>query len=1048
MPDSTQHPPTCAPLPTMDGAHVQRYRHFRDLLNHGQVSLLLIAELEQLYYDIRPFTLPRLERDADRLLAKVQAMIFSLENMTREKEIDYRNSYLHGTLKSIERSIRDELRPYFRLPTTEFILHLEDVSANHGRAVGAKAANLAKLQRDLSFPVPRGFVVTTAAFHAFWAKTGLQDRIESEMAEVDTENPKALEVIGRKIRSWIMETPLPDDLEMAITQSGMTLTQEGSTSRLAVRSSAVGEDTETSFAGQYESVLNVSLKELIRAYKTVVASKYSAAALSYRLHHGLDDRETPMAVLILEMIEPQLSGVAYTADPVTEDQQSMRISAVSGLGGGLVGGSSSPDWSWRLEKKSFGILEESFHGQDSGLMKTDGLDRKLLSNLWRLTLRMEIFFQRPLDIEWAVDAENHLYFLQARPLLVVKTDAGSVVELSDEQLDHPVLLDGGQCASGGVAAGRVMILDATELEIPEESLQHMAQDSILVSPTASTALTPMVGMVRGIVTDVGSTASHLASVAREFGVPALFNTGQATKILKQGQEITLWASRGRIYHGVVEELARNIKPLKRPVFASPGHLRMQRLLDLISPLNLTDPLAPEFQKARCLTLHDIIRYCHEQSVQEMFAFGKDVDAAQHALRLKVSIPVQLYALDLDDGFRTGLTTCDEINVHDVASVPFQALWQGLAHPGLNWTSNIASSARGFLSLVSTNPESGREDALGGASYAFVSRDYLNLNIRFGYHLATVDALCGPDPELNYVTLHFAGGVAPYFSRSLRAQYMAEVLKRLGYTVTLRGDLIEASQKRLDQTSLQFVLDQTGRLLGSARLLDMAMNSPEQVVEFTDAFFEGRYDYHQPADPDAPETYYLINGYWRKVTDAQEDAVLQDGSQFASLGSVAAAQTMGRLIGKRYQEFLDTIEAYYYFPLAIAKDSLMGNGVAHVQVKPVSGDIDQAGGLAFGIRDWDNYFVFRINALEDNAILFEFRNGKRLQRQEVEIPIAAGSWHDLRVEHGDGEIRAYLNDSPIMTHQADRPLQGYVGLWTKADSVTLFRKLQLQKMSTG
>lgn len=1044
MPGSTQQSLSCAPLPAMDGVHVQHYRHFRKLLDHSRASLMLMAELEQLYHDVRPFTLPRLERDADRLLAEVQGMLFSLENMARENRTVHQNSYLHGTLKSLERSIRDELRPYFRLPTTEFILHLTDVTSNHDRAVGAKAANLAKLHRELSFTVPRGFVVTTAAFHALWTKTGLKERIEGEMAEVDAGNPAALEIVGRKIRSWIMETPLPSNLEEAITQSGISLIREDQMLRLAVRSSAIGEDSETSFAGQYESVLNVSLDQLIRAYKTVVASKYTTAALSYRMHHGLDDRETPMAVLVLEMVVPRLSGVVYTADPVNEDQGSMRVNAVSGLGEGLVGGSSSPEWSWRLEKDSFRILEESGPDQDGGLMKTDGPNQELLRNLWRLTQRLEVFFQRPLDIEWAVDAENHLYFLQVRPLLVVKTGVESVAGIFDEQLDYPVLLDGGKCASGGVAAGRVMILDAIELEIPEESLRHVAQDTILVSRTASTTLTPLVGQVRGIVTDVGSTASHLATVAREYGVPALFDTGRATKILSQDQEITLWASRGRIYQGIVEELVRNIKPLKRPVFASPGHLRMQRLLDLISPLSLTDPKAPEFKEARCLTLHDIIRYCHEQSVREMFSFGKDADTAQHALRLKVSIPVQLYALDLGGGLRPGLTTCDEINAHDVSSVPFQALWQGLAHPGLNWTSTVAPSARSFLSLVATRPAPGREDALGGASYAFVSHDYLNLNIRFGYHFATVDALCGDDPDLNYVALHFAGGVASYFGRSLRAQYMASVLKRLGYAVTLRGDLIEASQKRLDQSSLQLVLDQTGRLLGTTRLLDMAMNSPEQVVGFSGAFFEGRYDFQQSADPDAPETYYLITGNWRKAKEAPEGTVLQDGSQFVSLGSVAAAQTMTRLIGKRYQEFLDTIEAYYYFPLAIAKDSLMENGAARVRVKPVSGHIDQAGGLAFGIRDWDNYFVFRINALEDNAILFEFRNGRRVQRLEVDMPIASGIWCDLRVDTSGSEIKAFLNGNRIMTYQADKPLKGYIGLWTKADSVTLFNTLTMHE----
>ena len=219
------------------------------------------------------------------------------------------------------------------------------------------------------------------------------------------------------------------------------------------------------------------------------------------------------------------------------------------------------------------------------------------------------------------------------------------------------------------------------------------------------------------------------------------------------------------------------------------------------------------------------------------------------------------------------------------------------------------------------------------------------------------------------------------------------------------------------------------------------------MELAESFFVGKYDFLEPARPDAPEGYCLITGHWR-TAQGEEQAIFQDGSGFTSLSAIGVAKAMTRLIGKRYQEFLDTIEAYYHFPLAIAKDSLMERGTASVRVKPVSGHIDQAGGLAFGIRDWDNYFVFRINALEDNAVLFEFRNGRRMQHQEVEVPIASGTWHDLRVEFSAGEIRAILNGNPMLTHQTDKPLKGYVGLWTKADSVTLFKKLDLQPGPTG
>ncbi len=164
-----------------------------------------------------------------------------------------------------------------------------------------------------------------------------------------------------------------------------------------------------------------------------------------------------------------------------------------------------------------------------------------------------------------------------------------------------------------------------------------------------------------------------------------------------------------------------------------------------------------------------------------------------------------------------------------SALPFTALWRGFSYPGINWSSAVAVGAQDFMSLMAAGARPQDNSRLGGASYAILSGDYLNLNVRFGYHFATVDALCGADIEHNYVTLSFAGGAGAYHGRSLRIQFLANVLTRLGFEVTIKGDLIEASLMRLDQPAMETALDQLGRLLGTSRLLDMALKTPEQVV---------------------------------------------------------------------------------------------------------------------------------------------------------------------------------------------------------------------------
>ena len=1013
--------------PTLNAEQTARYRRFRQLLDHNRTALTLQADLEQIYYDNRPFVPQMVEKKSRQMLLEVDGMAHALSGMTGK---DYEP--LFGVLRSIERSVQAEWPQFDHRLEGRLILPFEEILEEHGRDVGAKAANLAHIRRELGLPTPTGFSITTTAYWRFVQETGLAEAIDDILSELIDDDPIRLESVSQRISDLIMQAPLPFELQQAFNTA---LERFSTVQRFAVRSSAIGEDGEISFAGQYTSVLNVLFNKLPLAYKRVVASKYSASALSYRMHHGIDDRANPMAVFVLTMVQPQVSGVLYTADPTGEDRASIRVSAVCGLSDSLVGGDASPQHMFRIDKHTRTVLETK--SSETGPLA----NLQFLDELSEYALKMEDHFQHPLDMEWAVDELDRLFLLQVRPLLVTPPEGKfGGPEIALEYPDHPLVLQGGKCAASGVVTGRVLLQQSIGLET---SAPQLEPDTILVTRTASTTFTPWVSKVRGIITDIGGTASHLASVAREFGVPALFDTQIATTTLKDGETITLWAGRqGRVYRGAVEELIQGARQIKRPIFDSPAHLRLQRLLDLISPLNLTDPNSVDFSPEKCRTVHDIIRYCHELSVRQMFNLGETIGRTRNAVRLKVNIPINLFALDMGGGLRPGLTTSDEINAHDVTSVPFTALWRGFSYPGINWTSAIAVGAQDFMSLIAAGIRPQDNSRLGGASYAMLSGDYLNLNVRFGYHFATVDALCSEDIEHNYVTLSFAGGAGAYHGRSLRIQFLANVLTRLGFEVTIKGDLIEASLMRLDQPAIETALDQLGRLLGTSRLLDMALKTPEQVVALTESFFQGKYDFLEPERADAPANFFLITGDWKNNDPGMETGILQDGSRFVSSISIGVSQTMARFMGKRYQEFLDNIEAYCYFPLIIAKESSMEDGSAEVWAKPMAGTIDQAAGLAFAIRDWANYFVFRINGLEDNAVLFEFRNGKRFERLSVEIPVHRDQWHRLRIETQGQQICAFLNDQQLLEYQAERSLTGYLGLWTKADSVTLFKDLTM------
>jgi pyruvate,water dikinase len=373
-----------------------------------------------------------------------------------------------------------------------------------------------------------------------------------------------------------------------------------------------------------------------------------------------------------------------------------------------------------------------------------------------------------------------------------------------------------------------------------------------------------------------------------------------------------------------------------------------------------------------------------------------------------------------------------------------AFWRGLSHPGINWSSAVGLDMRNLATLMSA---SAGGDLPGGDSYALVSHDYANISIKFGYHYCNVDSLCGEDASQNYVTMQFSGGVGSYYGKVMRIDFLSRVLTRLGFAVTVTGDTISASLKGFDQSAQEQALDQLGRLLASSRLLDVGIRSQEDIERMAGAFFRSEYDYMNMGKAYALQGFYVPEGDWAWQADPDGMRLTQDGSKWAGRFSLTLANRLNRMIGAKYQQFLDNMQAYFYFPLAIAKDGFVSNGMVSAGVKPVAGLIDQAGGIAFGIQNIGNYFVFRLNSLEDNLILFEYVNSRRIERQSVTRPLKPGRWYRLKVHIEDRQLTAFIDDESVMTYAADRSLAGYIGLWTKADSVVWFSDFKFEHGQT-
>ena len=454
--------------------------------------------------------------------------------------------------------------------------------------------------------------------------------------------------------------------------------------------------------------------------------------------------------------------------------------------------------------------------------------------------QLEEFFGAPQDIEWAVDQERELYILQSRPLL---SETEPDPQATVFQPTEPPLVTGGRRASGELCDGLVHHLDpAGGGDLP--------RGAVLVTRQIPPSLVRHIHRLAGVVCERGAVTGHFATVCREFGVVLLVDAADAIELLPAGTQVVVDARAGAVYPG---RLPEGVRPAERDASVDPYLHKLRGLLDYITPLHLVDPADSSFRPQSCRSLHDIIRYAHEKAMQTMFGLSDLASGKSSRCRLlDTDLAIDLYLLDVGNGFREP-GDGETVAVDRVASRPFLALWQGLSHPDVDWDSHLHFDWKGFSdAALSGGVVSGGSREF--ASYAIVSGDYCNLNMRFGYHFTLVDCLCGDEARGNYCQLRFAGGGGDYQGRSLRIRLLTLILGRLGFEVSVKADLLDARIGELDRDSLVELLATVGRLLGATKLLDMVLKDEHQLEPFAAQFFAGAGRFtDRPADHGDPSS---------------------------------------------------------------------------------------------------------------------------------------------------------------------------------------------------
>jgi len=461
------------------------------------------------------------------------------------------------------------------LKDSKNILWLRDIDQSDTRLVGGKNAALGEMYNALNekgIKVPNAFVVTAAAYYNFLEKAGIRREIERIFAETDVEDLRRLKKSARRARYLIQQSSWPNDLKKEILTAYRVLSGESNrkTIDVAVRASVASAQTvASSFPGQQETFLGIDgEKELLAAIKKCFASLFNDHAIIYRLEKNLSLFDIALAVGIQKMVRSDsgASGIVFTIDPDSGCDKVVIISSAYGLGEIIVDGRTDPD-EFYVFKNGLARGCDSIIRKKKGLKKRKGVygrkgaksikvsnskqkefsindNEVLLLAQWAVAIEEHYSTANnrytPQEIEWAKDGlSGQIFIVQASPESVHRGSKNHLYKsysLKTKQV--PILT--------GVAIGRQIVSGPAKIVRSSRDLAKVKQGDILVTKMTDFGWVSVVSKVSAIIADQGSRTCHAAIISREYNIPSVINTGQATQKLSSGQILTVDNSQGSV----------------------------------------------------------------------------------------------------------------------------------------------------------------------------------------------------------------------------------------------------------------------------------------------------------------------------------------------------------------------------------------------------------------------------------------------------------------------------------------------------------------------
>ncbi|MFH0782842.1 MAG: PEP-utilizing enzyme [Pseudomonadota bacterium] len=830
------------------------FNNFRRILHLNNAVLEGMAQLERALGGEYIFDRSFLETSIRNIASHVHHVTYNLNALTDNGYIA-----LYDRYQEIHTILDDILSGNTRALDCPPVVALADIGWELEPLVGIDMVCLAELRHHPGIPVAEGFVITTEGTMALCGRTEtygvrpahhLVDEVRAGLIEqlgvlLSSQKTHRLAVVVTQVDD--PDEPVKELGRFSIVPAGrrfvLTIVEEGLP--LTPGNSSIVDDDSQMKPEKGESITAATDDFAPDLYR--VCLERIIGTVSARLRQEDVPEWVRFAVFVRCSKPIAIEGTVFTRDDAAEDYDMLTISA-------SLPGKKETGNSYLLKRTSpFDLVDakipprtndssltdarlatEEPHsvkrmGAGSALLNID--EMKLLAETGMI---MERMLGIPIGLQWQQ--------LQDTTWVITRLFLRRIIEyeipgddLTKERESAKILCSGGQIVQAGIAAGSVVHVG------DEMSPADFPAGAVAVARSASPQLTPILQRAAAILTEYGSPAGHLATVARELRLPAIFGVSGVLGLLASGTEVTVDAGEATVYQGIQPNLLRygargmNFSP------TDPEYRVLRQLLRFIMPLHLVNPEAPDFSPQGCRSFHDIIHFCHERAVDELAHFQERRSGLGtiRTRRILLDVPMDIRVLDIGNGM-SKMGNNHQPTVQDVTSEPFAVFLAGLQKPEA-WVTDlpslgmrdILSSMPQSMAMLSTPPEK------LGENLAIIGGDYMNLSLRLGYHFSVVDAHLGSDEHRNYVYFRFAGGLADPERRGRRAKFISDVLRAMDFKVDVKGDLVVGRLKLAEKDILRSALFTLGALTAFSRQRDTGLYTDADVkalfTRFADDF---------------------------------------------------------------------------------------------------------------------------------------------------------------------------------------------------------------------